>query len=262
MWKKIIFILLDFYEYLLFLFLIIISLLILFVNEVPQTRALQGEIADVFTFIHYPRMWINQLSGLIEENENLRRENLQLRLQNVEFKEAFIENQRLRAMLNMLDSTKYDLLPAKVINKGTTPIVNSILLNVGSRQGVKPNMAVISTRGIVGKTIAVGDRTTQVQLFLDANFRLSVKFQNSRVAGIMKWYPDGRAEVKEIPITVTIDPGELVITSGYSKIYPPDIVVGEVIEVNRPEHELFQSVIVHSRVDTDTIEEVFIILDY
>jgi len=123
-------------------------------------------------------------------------------------------------------------------------------------------MAVLSTRGIVGKTIAVGDRTTQVQLFLDANFRLSVKFQNSRVAGIMKWYPDGRAEVKEIPITVTIDPGELVVTSGYSKIYPPNIVVGEVIEVNRPVNELFQSVIVHSRVDTDTIEEVFIILNY
>ena len=262
MLKKIIAILFNFYEYILLLILVSASFIILSMNEVPQVRSLQGDIADTFAFIHFPGIWINQLSGLLTENEALKRENLQLTLQNIEFKEAYIENQRLKKMLNFLDSTSFELVPAKVINKGTTPIANSILINIGKRAGVQPNMAVISTKGIVGKTIAVGDITTQVQIFLDVNFRLSVKFQNSRALGIMKWHPDGRAEVREIPNTVEIYPGELVLTSGYSKIYPPNMIVGKVIEVNRSGNELFQSVIIRPVVDIDTLEEVFVILSY
>lgn len=262
MWAKITTLLFNFYEYILFLILIFLSFLILFISEAPQVRALQGDIADVFAFVHYPGIWINQLSGLLEENEALKQENLQLTLQNIEFKEAYIENQRLKKMLNFLDSSAYHIIPAKVINKGATAIINSILLNVGSQKGVQPNMAVISTKGIVGKTIAVGDKTTQVQIFLDVNFRLSVKFQDSRVLGIIMWHPDGRAEVREIPNTAEIHPGELVLTSGYSKIYPSNMIVGEVVEVNRSENGLFQSAIIRPYVDIDTIEEAFIILSY
>ena len=262
MWKKIISLLFDFYDYLLFVLLILFSFIILFINEVPQVRSLQGDIADIFAFIHYPGIWIDQLSGLMTENEILRHENLRLKLQNVEMKEAFIENQRLRQMLGFLDSTSFHLMPAKVINRGTTPITNSILLNVGRKDGIRPNMAVISTKGIVGKTVAVGKKTTQCQIFLDVNFRLSVKFQNSRVFGIISWLPGGNAIVREIPNTAEIHPGEKVLTSGYSEIYPPNIVIGEVIEVLGSENEPYQSIIVQPYADIDTIEEIFVILSY
>jgi cell shape-determining protein MreC len=53
-----------------------------------------------------------------------------------------------------------------------------------------------------------------------------------------------------------------VLTSGYSKIYPPNMIVGKVIEVNRSGNELFQSVIIRPVVDIDTLEEVFVILSY
>lgn len=262
MWRKILSLLFDFYDYLLLLFLLILSFIILFMNEAPQIRSLQGDIADVFAFVHYPGMWINDLSGLLKENEELKQENLQLKLQNIEFKEAYLENQRLKRMLGFMDSTHYEIIPAKVINRGTSPAMNSILLNVGKRQGIKPNMTVISTKGIIGKTIAVGDKTTQCQVFTDVNFRLSVKFQSSRVLGIAQWTPNGSALVREIPGTAKIKPGELVLTSGYSQIYPPNIIVGEVIEIIKNENEPYQSVIIKTSADVNSLEEAFVILSY
>lgn len=231
-------------------------------NEEAEIRSLQGEVADIFSFIHYPGIWLSDLSGLLAENEALKLENLQLKLQNIEFKEAYLENRRLKKMLGFMDSTTYEIIPAKVINRGTSPVANSILLNVGKNEGVKPNLAVISTQGIIGKTIAVGDHTTQCQIFLDVNFRLSVKFQNSRVLGIVMWQPDGLAVVREIPNTAEIHPGEPVLTSGYSKIYPPNILIGKVIEVHRAEDEPFQSAVIQPCTDINKIEEAFVILSY
>ncbi len=261
MWLKVLRFLLDLYEYFLLLFLVIIALTILAQNENPQVRSLQGDVADLFRFIHYPKLWIDTLDGLVKENAQLKEDNLRLSLINAQMKEAYLENQRLRSMLNFTDTTHLDLVPAEVINQGTTPLYNSVLINVGRQQAIAPNMAVISTRGIVGKTVAVGDQSTQVQIFMDVNFRLGVKFQISRVFGIMRWHPDGLAEVREIPKTAVIYPGEVVLTSGYSEIYPPNIVVGEVLEVRQSSSGLFQIATIKPSVDVAAIEEVFVVLN-
>lgn len=262
MWRKIVFFLFDYHDYLLLILLVILSFSILFLNEVPEMRSLQGEVADLFAFIHYPGIWLNDLSGLLQENEMLRQENMQLKLQNIEFMEAYRENWRLKRLLGFMDSTAYTIVPAKVINRGTSPVANSILLNVGKKLGIAPNQAVISTKGIIGKTIAVGDRTAQCQVFSDVNFRLSVKFQNSRVLGLVMWQANGMAIAREIPLTAEIHPGELVLTSGYSEIYPPNIVVGEVVEVHRVENEPYQSAVIRSYANLNTVEEVFVIISY
>jgi rod shape-determining protein MreC len=260
MWLKVIRFLIDLYEYLLLIFLIVISLTILTHNESPQARLLQGDIADLFAFIHYPRLWIDDLSGLIDENQNLKEENLRLGLLNAQLKEAYLENQRLREMLSFIDTTRLTIVPAEVINQGTTPLFNSVLINVGSARGIAPNMAVITNKGIVGKTVSVGDNNSIVQIFTDVNFRLGVKFQISREYGIMSWRPNGLAEVREIPKTAVIYPGEKVLTSGYSDIYPANIPVGEVIDVRQSTNNLFQIATVRPGVNINSTEEVFVVV--
>lgn len=250
----------DFYEYLLLFILVALSFTVLLMNEVPQVRAIQGDIADIFSFIHYPNMWINQLSNLVKENQRLKEDNLRLSLLNAELKESYIENQRLRGMLNFVDSTHFDIVPARVMNRGTTPVFNSILIDVGSSHGIGPNMAVISTEGVIGKTVSVGSSTTLAQIFTDVNFRISVKFQTSRVFGIMQWHFEGLAEVREIPKTVIIHPGEKVITSGYSDIYPAGLLIGEVLDLEPSGDGLYQVAVIQPYVDINSIEEVFVIL--
>ncbi|MFH1213836.1 MAG: rod shape-determining protein MreC [Candidatus Neomarinimicrobiota bacterium] len=259
MWLKVVRFLIDLYEYFLLILLIILSLIILMRNNSPQVRVLQGEFSDVFAFIHYPRIWIDQLSNLMEENQELKEENLRLGLLNAQLKEAYLENQRLREMLNFADTSHLEIVPAEVINDGTTPLFNSILINVGKKQGVGPNMAVLTTKGIVGKTITVGNNNALVQIFLDVNFRLGVKFQISREYGIMRWQPNGLAEVREIPKTAVIYPGEKVLTSGYSEIYPANIIVGEVIDVRQSANTLFQIATVRPSVNIHSTEEVFVV---
>jgi len=260
MWLKVIRFLIDLYEYFLLILLIVLSFVILSSNNNPQVRILQGEIADVFAFLHYPRVWINDLSNLVHENQELKEENLRLALLNAQLKESYLENQRLREMLNFADTSLLTILPAEVINQGITPLYNSIMINVGNQQGVTPNMAVITNKGVVGKTVSVGDNNTLVQIFVDVNFRLGVKFQISREYGIMRWQPNGLAEVREIPKTAVIYPGEKVLTSGYSAIYPPNITVGEVIDVHQSANNLFQIATVRPSVDINSIEEVFVVL--
>ncbi|PIS27336.1 MAG: rod shape-determining protein MreC [Candidatus Marinimicrobia bacterium CG08_land_8_20_14_0_20_45_22] len=260
MWEKFLNLIVSFYEYILFLFLIGISFVVLLLNENPQVRSLQGDVSNVLSFINLPNIWINDLSNVVEENAKLKEENLQLTLLNVQMKEAWLENQRLRNNLGFMDTTQLVVVPAKVLNLGISPICNSILINIGKMQGVKPDMAVISLKGIVGKTVSVGEKTTLVQIFLDVNFRISVKFQDSRVFGIMQWNPNGYAEVNEVPKTVSIVQGEKVVTSGYSQIYPPNICIGEVVETKSSDNALFQTVTVKPSVNINEIEEVFVIL--
>ena len=165
-------------------------------------------------------------------------------------------------MLNFIDTTHYEIVPARVLNKGTTPVFNSILIDVGKSEWIGANMAVISTNGLVGKTVSVGDRVSHVQTMNDVNFRLSVKFQLSRVLGIMQWRAGGLAEVREIPKTTVIHPGEKVVTSGFSDIYPPNLVVGEVLELEASADGVFQTAVIKPRGNVSNVEEVFVIISY
>ncbi len=248
------------YDYLLFIILIIVSFVILLSNDNTQVRQIQGRLSSTFAFLHYPGQWIEQLSGLVEENKELRQDNIRLALLNTELKEAYIENQRLREMLDFVDTSRLDLLAARVLNRGTTVVYNSILINAGAEQQVKKDMAILSTDGIVGKTVSIGQKTSMVQLFNDINFRLSVRFQTSRHVGIMQPDGSGYTKVEEIPKTVVIHPGEIVITSGYSDIYPGEIKVGEVVDIKQSANGLYQIVKIRPYVDLNSIEEVFIVI--
>ncbi len=260
MLRKLINFIFDFHEYFILFILIVLSFSILMMNEVPQVRVFQGEIEDFFAFTQYPGIWIDQLSGLIKENHLLKEENLRLNLLNIDLQEAYIENQRLHDMLGFLETSPLNILPARVVNRGTTSIYNSIIINVGSRNGVRENLPIISSDGIVGKTVSVGDQTTLVQIFNDINFRISVKFQISRIFGIMQWNPNGTAEVREIPKTAVIHPGETVITSGYSDIYPENLFVGLVSDIKPSKNGLYQIAVIQPNVNLNSIEEVFVIL--
>jgi len=260
MFRKVYGFIFENYDYLLFVILLIISFIILLSNDNPQVRKIQGSISSTFKFIHYPGQWIEQLSGLVEENRELKADNMRLALLNTELKEAYIENQRLREMLDFVDSTQLNLLAARVLNQGTTTVYNSILINAGAEQRVKKDMAVLSTDGIVGKTVSIGKNTSLVQLFNDINFRLSVRFQTSRHVGIMQPAGSGYTKVEEIPKTVVIHPGEIVITSGYSDIYPGEIKVGEVVDIKQSANGLYQIAQIRPYVDLNSIEEVFIVI--
>ncbi len=105
----------------------------------------------------------------------------------------------------------------------------SVLLNRGLNDGVKNNSPVLSSRGVVGKTILVANDYSAVQLISDIDFRLSVKIMPSEAEGIMRWISNDTCEIVEVQTTSDVKIGDIVLTSNLSIYFPPNLPVGEVI---------------------------------
>jgi len=249
----------DYVEYVLLLILMITSSFLIFSNDNPDVRSLQAQVASRLKFVHYPGMWLNTLSELVEENEHLKEENIQLKLLNVKFKEAWLENRRLQEMLGFADTISYEVIPAKVLNKGVTPIYNSMLIGSGKNYNIEPYQAVVSIEGLVGKTVSVGKTASIVHLINDVNFRAGVRLQLSRHSGILEPMSDQTGLIKEIPKTVDIEIGEEVLTSGFSDIFPEGFPVGRVVKIENIKNSIYQNAVVRYNVDINKVEEVFII---
>lgn len=259
MFRKIYNFIFDYAEYVLLVLLLVIASLLMTSNDNPDVRSLQAEISDIFRFVHYPGKWLHTLSGLVEENERLKEENIQLKLLNVKFKEAWLENQRLNEMLGFADTVKMVIIPAKVLNKGVTPIYNSILIDSGENRGIENYYAVVTTKGVLGKTISVGDNTSVVHLINDVNFRMGVRLQKSRHSGILEPMTDRAGLIKEIPKTTEVEIGEEVLTSGFSDIFPKGFPVGTITQIQDIENSIYKNAVVKFYVNVNTVEEVFVV---
>jgi len=250
---------LDYIEYVLLVILLGVASFFISSNENPDVRSLQAHVSSVLRFIHYPAKWLDTLSGLVEENNSLKEQNIQLKLLNVKFKEAWLENQRLNDLMGFADSVKMEIIPVKVLNKGVTPIFNSILLDGGENQGIAAYSAVVTTQGIIGKTVSVSKNSTTVHLINDVNFRMGVRLQKSRHSGVLEPMTDRTGLIMEIPKTTPVEIGEDVLTSGYSDIFPKGFPVGKVEEVREVENSIYKNAVIKFNVNVNTVEEVFVV---
>ena len=111
---------------------------------------------------------------LIEENESLKEEVKELGI-------IKAENATLRAYNNMSQQYKeYTTIPAYIINKDSSNLSQTVVINVGSDDGIKSNMPVITTEGLVGYTFSVTNKTSKVKPIIDASASTSVQISTSR----------------------------------------------------------------------------------
>jgi rod shape-determining protein MreC len=250
----------QFKEYIALALCGIASMVLLTFNDNPQIRSLRtiavasvGFLQDVFTifpdYVH-----------LQAENRALRELNVSLADEVSRLREARLENLRLRQMIGLHDRPRPSHLPADVVGKNLQLLRNTITLDVGEREGVRANMPVVTGSGLVGKITATSLHYAIAQILLNKELRVSAKIQRSRVDGILRW--DGGAHLQLTNVAKTLDvlPGDVVITSEYSSIYPPGIRIGVVTDTHPVEGSLFQSIGVAPDVDFTRLEEVFVIM--
>jgi len=256
----------KFKAYFLLIFLIIVSSFLLFHNnniQIKQIRSntilaigyLQENFSDFFNLV-----WIPHILSIAQENNVLRKQNVILSEELSRLREASLENIRLKKLLEFKQSSKYNLVTAKVVGKSINLIRNYLTLNVGSNDGVNINMPVISEKGLVGKVISVSDNYCIAEILKSKNFKASVIIERSRVPGILNWNGGDNLIISEVAKNLDIKVGDIVKTSEYSSIFPDNIEVGTVVAVSYDTGNLFQKVEVKSYVDFSTIEETFILL--
>lgn len=134
---------------------------------------------------------------------------------------------------NRKDSTRglnYSYAKAEVVNNSTNRQHNYITIDKGARDGIKPEMGVITSDGVVGVVLSTSQNYANVVSMLNTNFRVSARLKKTSYFGSLSW--DGKdyqyMNLSDIPQHAKIKIGDTIETSGYSSIFPPNIFIGVV----------------------------------
>jgi rod shape-determining protein MreC len=248
-------------DHVIFIFALLFSSYILLNNDNPRMGVIRGKSAEIVAFISSPMTWVKSLLFLEEENHLLREKNVVLSLQVESMLNLQKENDQLQTMLDFKHQTTLLLQPAHVVNKGIQPNLLSIIIDVGTDDNVHPNQPVLTSKGIIGKTIETGKNASIVQLISDVNYRLSVRILPSGATGILRWLGDNQAQIREVQKNVDISIGDKIITSGFSDIYPAGLPVGQVAGVY-DERGSFQKIL-HATLPNDmsAFQYVFVVIE-
>ena len=249
-----------FKEYFLLALFILISLLLLSSNDTSQIRSIRsltvasvGYLQDIFGFI--PNYF-----ALKQENRVLREVNLTQAEELSRLRDAVIENGQLRRLLGLKEQLPLQYQAANVLGKTLHLLRNAITLDVGEREGIRLDMPVVTDAGLVGKIVSTSDHYSLGQILLNRDFRASAKVQRSRVDGILVWEGGQTVQLKNVAKTLDVRPGDLVVTSEYSSIFPPGIKIGLVKNTSQAPGALFQIVEITPSVDFTKLETVFVVM--
>ncbi|HEY9125169.1 MAG TPA: rod shape-determining protein MreC, partial [Bacteroidales bacterium] len=211
---------------LLFLLLEIIALVLFVQNNGYQKIKYQAFAQDFDGYLMHKRHRIGQYFGLKEVNNKLSAENLMLRRQ-IEMLKAEKANKD-----TAVNFTSY--IGARVIDNSVNKPYNYVLVDKGAKDGVKPEMAVISNQGVVGLVASVSKNYSLVASVLNRKIKVSAKIKKNGYFGSFEW--DGLnyryAYLHDIPYHAEVKAGDTIVTSGYSLIFPENIPVGVIDEVD------------------------------
>lgn len=155
----------------------------------------------------------------------------------------------------------YRAITASVIKNSASRRNNFITLDVGSEQGVKPDMGVMSAAGAAGVVVAVSQHYALAISLLNSKTGISAKLKTTNFYGSVEWNGDDYryATLSEIPNHVELHHGDTVVTSGYSAIFPPDIPVATIEDFARNSDDNFYSIKVKLLTDFKSLSNVFVI---
>ncbi len=245
-------------EYIVFTFIILLSLILIFQNENVQVKFIRAFAVSVIGVVQSSFSVIPNVFQLEKENKTLRESNNLLSNEVSQLKEAKLENIRLIQMLEFKERTKYRMVTAKIVGKTLIQTRNNITLNVGEADSIKNGMPIITEKGLVGKIVATSSNYSVAQILLNKDLKVSVKDQRSRVDGILSWDGEKKLYVKNVSKSSDVLVGDVIITSEYSNTFPSGIPVGYVTSVGTIDN-LFKNIEINCFVNFETLEEVFVI---
>jgi rod shape-determining protein MreC len=178
-------------------------------------------------------MWSNYLDlrHVRQQNQELKERVSRLQLEQAGLLEDARQGQRLQALLGFKEHYIYSTVPAQVIGTSGTDQSRILTIDKGSKDGLKPDMAVITPDGIVGKLRDVFGHTSQVLVISDQTSGAGVLLESTRLRGVLRGNALGQPQIINMLPDERVKPGERVITSGGDQIFPRGLPVGVVSQV-------------------------------
>ena len=197
-----------------------------------------------------------------QDNQELQKTIDRLRLEQAALLEDAKQGQRLQALLNFQEKYIYKTVAAQAIGSSGSDQSRVFTIDKGSDFGLKPDMAVITADGIVGKVREVFPSTSQVLAINDQSSGAGVILETTRIRGILRGNAIGQPQIVGILADQRIQPGEKVLTAGGDLIFPRGLPVGVVEKIERdpePDRDGFIDVIVKPAAHLDRLDEVLVI---
>jgi rod shape-determining protein MreC len=203
------------------------------------------------------------MASLRQTNAELEAEVAELQSQVIQLQEEVGETQVLRTLLDFVRVRPENVYrPAAVIGFDPSPFLHYVIINRGSNEGILRGMPVVTNQGLIGRIDAVIADAARVQLITDPASSVNVRLQNAETEASLVGSVTGDLALELIPQDIIIQRGDLVLTSGLGGGYPPDLIIGQVVNVRSRDFDLFQQATVQPVVDFNQLEIVLVIVNF
>lgn len=207
--------------------------------------------------------FFEDINNLKKENEELKDEIEELNKQVSELGIIKAENKTLREYANLSDQyTQYTTIPAYIIDRDLSNFSSTMVINVGTKDGVKINMPVVSKDGVVGHIISVTEDTSKIQPIIDVSSSTSAIMSISRDNIIIKGEVGSTSELKATYISADANLvlNDDVETSGLGGIYPKGLKIGKLVQIVEASNITEKYAIIEPAVDFSNLETVLVIV--
>ena len=193
---------------------------------IPNFSAITAPMTSAVNILRSARSY----TRIYQQNQELRRELQQMKA----WKEAALqreqENARLLDLNNVRLDPKFTIITGVVLADSGSPFRQTVLLNVGRRDGIVDGWAAIDGIGLVGRIAGVGERTSRVILLTDTASRIAVSIESNGQRAMIVGDNTSRPPLEFLEAPETVRPGDRVVTSGDGGVFPSGLLVGQVTQ--------------------------------
>jgi rod shape-determining protein MreC len=208
--------------------------------------------------------------GSNSQIQSLKAQNVELTNKLIDQTKLIEDNKALKDQFQTENPRSQNLLSADVIGSpGFIPgisVPEEVVLNKGTIDGVKLGQAVVYQNNLLGKITSVTASLASVALVTNASFSLTVQTLSTGAQGVAKGQGSGVMILDNVLLSDNLKKGDLVLTKGDTNMqsvgFPPDLVVGQIVSVNKNPSDLFQTAALQSLINVAKLSKVFIVVNY
>lgn len=227
---------------------------------------LQGALSGFSRWVGESVRSVRGIGGLVRENQQMSAELVRLRNEVRDLQSLSQDNAELREQLQFTAQAQRRLTPCEVIARDITGWWETIRLSKGLSDGVSMDMAVMTSDGLIGKTVDVSARTCDVLLISDPACKVSTRIVRTGAFGVVAGSGPAKAgqaacQMEFINKNVPVLPGDEVVTSGLGGVFPKGLLIGYVDKIYKDETGLFQRADIIPKADLGMLTYVFVVAE-
>jgi rod shape-determining protein MreC len=201
--------------------------------------ALTDVTLPILTVVHAPLVQFDRWTGSVDELFSVYQENLRLKDENARLRQwrnvAVVMQDRVsryQSLLHAVPDLGINSVLARVIGRASRPFLETMILDAGSSNNIKPGQAVVDARGMIGRIYLAGNHTSWVILLTDLNSRIPVSVSPGNRQAIMVGDNTAMPSLDTLSQIVTLRAGDQIVSSGDGGLLPPGLPIGTVVEEN------------------------------